>query len=162
MAFVSELLNTADAASLLEVSPQRVRSLARDSVLPAIRAEGGAGWLFRASDVREYQERRAGRRVARAPRPGRDRPEEAGRGVQVAASRSGGDEVLRAEVERLRAENERWRAENDDLRAEVGGLRADNERLRAEVDDVRARSEELEASLQRSRALSEVLVRELG
>ncbi len=160
--FVSELLNTADVANLLDVSPQRVRTLARDSVLPAIRAEGGAGWLFRASDVREYQERRTGRRVARVPQQGQGRPETAARAPRGAAPRPGGDEGLRGEVERLRAENERLRAEVDDLVAEVGGLRADNERLRAEVDDVRAQGEELVASLQRSRALSEVLVRELG
>lgn len=143
MGFVTELLTTADVASILQVSPQRVRTLARDGVLAAVRDEGGAGWLFRADDVRHYQDQRVPRRTAPLPASG------AGAG-RVQSMPAGGPGVASSarEVAALQGEN--------------ADLRAENAQLRAEVARLREQCEELGVRLQRSRALSEVLVRELG
>lgn len=136
MGFVTELLTTADVATILQVSPQRVRTLARDGVLSAVRDEGGAGWLFRAADVRDYQDHRPRRRG-----PGAHVP------AGVGAGGAPGQGVEPA-----------WRVPGQEL----ASLRAENEELRAEVARLRAEREGLMARLQRSRALSEVLARELG
>ncbi|SDB83593.1 DNA binding domain-containing protein, excisionase family [Raineyella antarctica] len=144
---MNDLLTTADVATLLQVSPQRVRSLARDEVLPAVRDEGGAGWLFRATDVRDYQERRTVRRGPRSQHEG-------GRPAAVPA-REEMTSTPRPDPARLRADTEALRTENEALRTE-------NEALRAEVARLRTEHEDLATRLQRSLALSEVLVRELG
>ncbi|WOP18139.1 helix-turn-helix domain-containing protein [Raineyella sp. LH-20] len=133
---MTELLTTADVATILQVSPQRVRSLARDGVLPAVRDEGGSGWLFRADGVQEYQEHRSPRRGPgpRGPQGVPDRSPAVRGGGQAASPRS----------------------------EELAALQVENEELRAEVARLRAQCQDLSAHLQRSRSLSEVLVRELG
>lgn len=141
--FVTEFLTTADVATILQVSPQRVRSLARDGVLPAVRDEGGAGWLFRADRVQEYQEHRGPRRGPGLHAPqGVPGPSQAAPSGQVVGQRTGQATAPRSE--------------------ELVALQTENEELRTEVARLRAQCQDLSARLQRSRALSEVLVRELG
>lgn len=143
--FVTEMLTTADVATILQVSPQRVRSLARDGVLAAIRDEGGAGWLFRADGVREYQQHRSPRRG-----PGASAPQTVVGGAHYS--------VRPAQVPLRDAGAASATTRPEELLA----LQSENEQLRAEVARLQGQCEELSARLQRSRALSEVLVRELG
>lgn len=143
MGFVTELLSTSDVASVLQVSPQRVRSLARDGVLPAIRGEAGTGWSFRLADVQRYQDNRPLRRGPRSRLALAER-----------STSATGPGPAPARLAALHEENEALRVANEELRAE-------NQALLGELAQLRAESQGLRAKLQLTRALGEVLVREL-
>lgn len=53
-----ELLSTSDAANELELSSDRVRQLAKNGRLPAMRTRSGT-YVFVAEDVAHFKERRA-------------------------------------------------------------------------------------------------------